>query len=70
MTAVWMHIDKFNGVVKIRPDHPLAIAQREKDAAAKTEAPPEAVPEHVEAAEPKSSKPPAKKKRKRKASKG
>jgi hypothetical protein len=40
MAAVKMWIDKFGGVVKIDSEHPLAIAQREKDAAA-----PKVVPE-------------------------
>jgi len=30
---VRMYIDKFGGVVKINEDHPLAVAQRERDAA-------------------------------------
>ena len=34
MTAVKMHIDKFDGEVIIDENHPLAIAQREKDAKA------------------------------------
>jgi hypothetical protein len=34
MAAVWMHIDKFGGRVKIDADHPLAVAQRAKNAAA------------------------------------
>jgi hypothetical protein len=36
MTAVRMHIDKFGGEVLIDDDHPLAVAQREKDAAKAT----------------------------------
>jgi len=32
MAAVRMHIDKFKGVVLINEDHPLAVAQRAKDA--------------------------------------
>jgi hypothetical protein len=34
MSAVWMFIEKFGGRVKIDEDHPLAVAQRAKDAAA------------------------------------
>lgn len=34
MAAVKMYIDKFKGEVLIDEDHPLAIAQREKDAKA------------------------------------
>ncbi len=33
MAPVRMHIDKFNGVVLIDEDHPLAVAQRTKAAA-------------------------------------
>lgn len=33
MEGVWMKIDKFGEEpVKIQPDHPLAVAQRAKDA--------------------------------------
>lgn len=34
MSAVWMFIEKFGERVKIDEDHPLAVAQRAKDAAA------------------------------------
>lgn len=36
MAAVKMYIDKFKGVVLIQEDHPLAVAQRAKDAGATT----------------------------------
>lgn len=57
MAVVHMHIEKFGGVVKINDDHPLAIAQRAKDAAQAQQAPaaeggdPASVPAAAEASE-------------------
>lgn len=36
---VWMHIEKFGRDVLIAEDHPLAVAQREKDADTAPESP-------------------------------
>lgn len=44
MPVVRIWIDKFNGVVLIDDQHPLAVAQRARDAAAPADTQPASVP--------------------------